>query len=443
LIALSQLIKRRRIGTQIALLVVTSLVIAQAVTAATFVLFSPQANGFGHSPGTAIGRLITTGRLLLAAETPQAREAIIAAARRTLPELHFMSSPPPGQVARDERLTHRLQRDVGNEFTAFALRADGASPADARQIGILLPDGTAITTVLPGPPHGFPRSPGLISALVFFASAVTLLSLWAARALTRPLARFADAAERFTVGRSDAPLSEQGPLEIRRAAKALNEMRARIQAMVEDRTHMLAAVSHDLRTPITRLRLRAEEVAPERLQRQIVGDLDSMRDMVNSALSFLRDEAKAARYARTDLPSLIQTLCNGFCDLGHHVSYVGPAHLAATCDPEQLTRALANLIDNGVKFGTAVTVELTQSPGGTITIAVRDDGPGIAAAERERVMEPFYRGDAARGLDDTSSFGLGLSIARSVAQAHGGTLELCDGEPKGLVARLTIAATEP
>jgi signal transduction histidine kinase len=442
LIRLSQLIKRRRIGTQIALLVVTSLVIAQAVTVATFVLFGPQPGELRHSPGAAIASLVTTGRLLLAAETPQAREAVIAAARRALPELQVMSALPPAQIARDEWLTQRLQRDIGNEFTAFALRADAASPADARRIGIVLPDGTAITTALPAPPHRFPPSPALTSALVFLASAITLLSLWTARTLTRPLARFADAAEHFMVGRSDAPLSEQGPLEIRRAAEALNGMRARIRQMVEDRIYMLAAVSHDLRTPITRLRLRAEQVAPESLQRQIVRDLDSMRDMVDSALSFLRDEAKTARYERTDLPSLIQTLCDGFCDTGHRVGYVGPAHLPATCDPEQLTRALANLIDNGVKFGTAVTVELKQSPDGTVTIAVKDDGPGIAAAERERVMEPFYRGDAARGLDGTASFGLGLSIARSVAQAHGGTLELCDGEPKGLVARLTIAARD-
>jgi signal transduction histidine kinase len=239
----------------------------------------------------------------------------------------------------------------------------------------------------------------------------------------------------------DAPLSEQGPLEIRRAAKALNEMRARVRAMVEDRTHMLAAVGHDLRTPITRLRLRAEEIEPEPFKRQIIRDLDSMRDMVHAALAFLRDEAKSRRHERTDLPSLIQTLCDGFSDMGRNVSFVGPAHLQATCDPDQLTRALANLIDNGVKFGKSVVVTLKEPrPGDPITIEVQDDGPGIAASERERVMEPFYRGDAARGLDDCASFGLGLSIARSVAEAHGGTLELRDGSPRGLVARLTIAA---
>jgi signal transduction histidine kinase len=439
---LSQMLKSRRIATQIAILVVTALLIAQAVTLGIFLLFHP-GSGPGPSPGVAVAQLAATAKLLMAADNAQARDAILAAARRGLPELHTTSAPEPAdRASSDDRLIRHVQRDIGHEFEVFTVRAEGAPPDGAPQIGLRLPDGTALTTAFPAPRRGLGPGPGpgLISALVFLASAIALLSLWAARTLTAPLTQFADAAEQFTLGRSDAPLSEQGPLEIRRAAKALNEMRARIRAMVEDRTRMLAAVGHDLRTPITRLRLRAEEIEPEPFKRQIIGDLDAMRDMVHSALAFLRDEAKSSQRVRTDLPSLMQTLCDGFCDMGRNVSFVGPAHLQATCDPEQLTRALANLIDNGVKFGKAVTVELKgSSDGGPITIEVKDDGPGIAASERERVMEPFYRGDASRGLDDAASFGLGLSIARSVAEAHGGKLELCDGSPRGLLARLTIA----
>jgi len=281
----------------------------------------------------------------------------------------------------------------------------------------------------------------LISALLFPVSVIALLSLWAARTLTAPLRRLADAAEQFTLGRSDQLLSEHGPLEIGRAAKALNEMRARVRQMVEDRTRMLAAVSHDLRTPITRLRLRAEEIEPESLRREIIQDLDGTRDLVHSALSFLRDQAHTSRQVKTDLPSLIQTLCDGFCDMGRDVKFMGPLHLDADCDPDQLSRALMNLIDNGVKFGTSVTVLLHARPtGGSTVIDVKDDGPGIADSEKQRVMEPFYRGDAARGMNEHECFGLGLSIARSVAEAHGGTLTLLDGAPKGLVARMTLAA---
>jgi signal transduction histidine kinase len=440
----SRILKPRRIGTQVAVLVATSLLISQIVTAATF-FFSTPPPGFGHPLGAAVAQLAATAKLIVAADTPQARLEILQAARRSFPELQVASEPPPpDRMSHDDRLVRAAQRDVGAQFTVFTTRMAEASRDGPLRIGLRLPDGSALTTTLPSSSRGPGPSPGLISTLVFVASAIALLSLWATRALTAPLTQFADAAERFTVGGSDTPLSEQGPIEIRRAAKALNEMRSRIRQMVEGRTRMLAAVSHDLRTPITRLRLRAEEIEPETLKLQVIRDLDGMRDMVHSALSFLRDEAMTSRHLKVDLPSLIQTLCDGFCDigrdLGRDASFIGPAHLQLTCDPDQLTRALANLIDNGLKFGTRVTVELKQSPGGPITIDVIDDGPGIAESERERVMEPFYRGDASRGLDGPASFGLGLSIARSVAQAHGGTLELRDGPSKGLVARLTLPA---
>ena len=137
------------------------------------------------------------------------------------------------------------------------------------------------------------------------------------------------------------------------------------------------------------------------------------------------------------LPSLIQTLCDG----GRDVKFIGPPHLETDCDPDQLIRALMNLIDNGVKFGTSVMVQLHARPaGGSTAIDVKDDGPGVADSEKKRVMEPFYRGDAARGMNEHECFGLGLSIARSVAEAHGGTLTLLDGTPKGLIARMTLAA---
>ena len=442
MIGLSQMLKSRRIGTQIAVLVVTSLLIAQAVTAATFLFLGPPGR-FMHSPDVMLAKLLVTAKLVAAAPTAEAQQAIIAAARSGLPELRFETDPPPAdQVHFGDRFVQGIERELGDPLSVF--RTGPAGPDSAPQIGVRLPDGSAIMTAMP-PPRRLGLSPGLTSALVFLACATTLLFLWAARTLTAPLAKFADAAERFTVGRSDAALSERGPVEIRRVAKALNEMRARIRQMVEDRTRMLAAVSHDLRTPITRLRLRAEEIAPGTLKRQVIRDLDSMADMVHSALSFLRDQSTesltTARRVKTDLPSLVQTLCDGFSDMGANVSFSGPAHLQITCDPEQLTRALSNLVDNGIKFGAAVTVALTQPPGGPVTIEVADDGPGIAEAERERVMEPFYRSDAARGLDGTPSFGLGLSIARSVAQAHGGTLSLHGLAPKGLIARLTLPQT--
>jgi signal transduction histidine kinase len=207
---------------------------------------------------------------------------------------------------------------------------------------------------------------------------------------------------------------------------------------------MLAAISHDLRTPITRLRLRAEEIEPELLKMQTIQDLETMQNMVHSILSFLRGQASQPRRERIDLSSLAQTVCDNFVDTGRVVIFLGPSRLNFDCDPEQITWALTNLIDNGLKFGTSVHVALLNSgEEDFVTIEVKDDGPGIPEPERQRVLEPFYRGDAARGLNDTDSFGLGLSIARSVGESHGGTLELSDATPQGLLARLKLSRQLP
>jgi signal transduction histidine kinase len=431
-------LRARRIGTQIALLVATSLLISQVIAAATFLLLNPRGD-FARSR-TNVDKLVVSARLLAAANGPAMRDALVEAVNRSFPELVLTNNAPA--VDRDHLdhwLTRALQREVGAQFTVFALGPDESAPERPFRIGIRLPDGTAIATALQAP--GMP--PLLISSLVFLATVVTLLSLWAARALAAPLKAFADAAERFTLGRSDAPLSEQGPVEIRTAARALNEMRARIRRMVEDRTRMLATVSHDLRTPIMRLRLRAEEIEVEHLRREIVRDLDTMRDMIHSALCFLRDQPGAERLVRTDLSSLLQTVCDGFCDMGKNVVFAGPGHVEMWCDPDRLTRALTNLIDNGVKFASSITVELRTSPEGAVVIEVKDDGPGIPDREKERVLEPFYRGDASLAPGESTGFGLGLSIALSVVEQHGGTLELRDATPRGLVARLTFPAQRP
>ena len=244
--------------------------------------------------------------------------------------------------------------------------------------------------------------------------------------------------ERFTLGRNDAMLPESGPVEIVSAARAFNQMRERIQRMVEDRAQMLAAVSHDLRTPITRLRLRAEEIDSSSLRRQVIRDLDSMQIMIRAALSFLREQATRVRQTRIDLPSLIQTVCDDCADAGRQVSFESSGHAYVMGDPDQLARAITNLVENGLKFGKAVSITTSLSAGSTVDIEVRDDGPGIPDTEKSRVLEPFYRGDQARNLDGQDSFGLGLSISRVIAEAHSGSLSLHDAAPHGLIARLTL-----
>jgi signal transduction histidine kinase len=278
----------------------------------------------------------------------------------------------------------------------------------------------------------------MIGTLVFLASAMALLSFWAARALTSPLTRFAAAAEQFRLSGAQAPLAEHGATEVRTLARALNDMQTRIRRMVDERTRMLAAVGHDLRTPITRLRLRAEDIADQALRSAVLRDLDGMQALVHATLSFLRDQSARGRTVRTDLPSLVQSICDDFADLGGEIDFSGPARLEVDCDPDQLKRAIVNVIENGLKFGHRVAVRIHADADGAAVIEVVDDGPGIPDAEKERVLEPFYRGDAARGSESRSSFGLGLTIARTIMDAHGGGLELRDAAPHGLIVRLTL-----
>jgi signal transduction histidine kinase len=271
------------------------------------------------------------------------------------------------------------------------------------------------------------------------AIVIVFLSLWATRGLTAPLRRFAAAAD--AVG-SDAetPLVEQGPREIRQLARALNHMRERIRKLIDDRTRMLAAMSHDLRTPLTRLRLRAETLPEGDTRRQVMRDLHLMETMVNTALSFLRDQDGRERDEMVDLPSVLQAICDEFAAIGHDVRYEGPDHLLLRCRADALARALTNLVDNAVKYGTAASVTLEAAGDGSTTITVADDGPGIPQAELALVFEPFYRSDQARTLERDRGFGLGLPIAQRVIEGHGGTLALRTRTPHGLEAVVTLPA---
>jgi signal transduction histidine kinase len=432
---LLQKLMPRRIGSQIAVLIVVSLLLATVVTAAVFLLrpASNESNRLAKPP-----QLAMTAKLLDTADTPEARADILRIARQGLPDLAELDLPISGHIkGPDDRLMRELQADLGSRFAVFAVPPEGAH-SEGPRIAIRLPNGTVYAAQLVPQPE---RKAVAIGLLIFLIIVLTSVFLWAARVLTAPLRRFADAAERFSVDKSDAPLTESGPTEIRRLANALNGMRERIRGMVEDRMRMLAAVGHDLRTPITRLRLRAEDIENDLLRRQVIRDLDMMQHMVQSALSFLREEAVGAcQLARTDLPSVVQALCDDFSDMGREFSLTCPRHLYVDCDPDQITRALANLVDNGLKFGSAVSVRVTDG-GREVFIDVEDDGPGIAAADKSRVTEPFYRGDAARGLGEHGGFGLGLSIVHSIVGAHHGRLELRDAAPQGLLARLVIPKT--
>jgi signal transduction histidine kinase len=422
----------KRISGQIAALVVASIIAIHLIITATFLSHRPDqidpSIDRGHSQLAAVAQL-------LGAAPATERPRLFADIARAFPQLDLESLPPgpaPAAGAPDGRTLRSLHRRLGSSYRIFAL-----GPEDARKVGIALPDGAMLSAnVLPDP---WPRPfwGPWITTLLFAVISVTLLGLWAARALTAPLSSFAKAAESFSLNGAAAPLPERGPEEIRSVAKALNRMRERISGLIDDRTKMLAAISHDLRTPITRMRLRSEFIEDDVHRSRMLRDLDQMRSMLEQVLSFLRNDRKLESMTLVDIASTLQLITDQFCDMGHKVAYDGPEHAMATVRPDDLHRSITNLVENAVRFGAEATVRLVVSPE-NVTIDVEDDGPGISDSHKDIMLEPFVRGDDARNMDEAAGFGLGLSIARSIVQAHGGALSLNDRQPHGLIVRIQL-----
>lgn len=271
----------------------------------------------------------------------------------------------------------------------------------------------------------------LLSTLV-----VTLAAVWAVLHASHPLAVLASAAERLGVDVNAPPVDETGPADVRQAARAFNEMQRRLKGFVEDRTQMLAAISHDLRTPVTRLRLRAEFIDDEELRAKTLADLDEMEAMIAATLSLARDDAINEPRVALDLAALVQTLCDDAADAGRAVSYRGPDHLPFEGRPLALKRAFANLIDNAVKYGAAAAVSLERAKG-EVLLAVEDKGPGIPEVELGKVFDPFYRVERSRSRD-TGGSGLGLAVVRAAARAHGGDVTLTNRSEGGLKALVRL-----
>ena len=429
----------RNISGQIAALVIASIVAIHLILAGLFLISRPDQ----PDPTTDRGHAQFAAAVLLLGSAPAAeRPRLFADISRAFPQLHVESLPPgPVPAASDpEGLDLRsLHRRLDSSYRIFPL----AHEKDRHKIGIALPDGTMISAKVlrDQRPRAFWSQPWVVT-LLFAIVSVIVLGLWAARALTAPLSAIAKAAEDFSVNGAAAPLPERGPEEIRSVAKALNRMRERITTLIDDRTKMLAAISHDLRTPITRMRLRSEFIEDEVNRRRMMNDLDQMRSMLESVLSFLRNDRKLEPMTLTDVASSLQLVADQFCDIGHKVTYEGPEHAMATVRPDDLTRSITNLVENSVRFGAVVIIRLTASPQ-IVTIEVEDDGPGISDARKQVMLEPFVRGDEARNMNEMAGFGLGLSIARAIVLAHGGTLSLHDRKPTGLIVRIKLPVGQP
>lgn len=268
---------------------------------------------------------------------------------------------------------------------------------------------------------------------------LSLLMIVMVRRMTRPLATLAAEVDRYGRGESIQVLPEQGPTEIRYTITAFNRMRERLDRFVQDRMHMLASISHDLRTPITALRVRAELIDDAKTRAKMLKTLQEMQRMAESTLAFIREESVQEEPRLVDLNSLLESLCDDLSDTGAQARFTGPGKLPYRCRPVSLKRALNNLIENAVYYGQRVRVALSGE-GDKLRIIIDDDGPGITAQDKDRVFEPFVRLEQSRNLE-TGGAGLGLAIARTIIHRHGGEIVLHNRSEGGLRVSVELPKT--
>jgi signal transduction histidine kinase len=363
-----------------------------------------------------------------------------AAVRATADSLGFGLEPlPAGAAAGAETHVARMIADGAREqgLPVVVRSAAVADPAGGERLLVERPDGPGILLSI-GAERLERARPNLLlpptSILFLIGLPFLVVMLWVARRVTRPLSELAQAAERVGINGEDA-LPETGTTEVRQLAHAINSLVARIRHDVSERTRLMAAISHDLRTPLTRLHLRVDAVADGELRERLLREVAAMERIAGGSLLLLEAELRQEPFERLDVAALAATVCDTFADAGHDVAYDGPHRLAARAQPRALERALCNLAENAVKYAGAARVSLRRA-GGALLIAVEDDGPGIPEEHLPLVTEPFRRAS-----EEAPGTGLGLAIVAGVARAHGGQLRLSNRVPRGLRAELRLAVT--
>jgi signal transduction histidine kinase len=381
---------------------------------------------------------------------PPGERPIVAEATQR-PGLTLSLDTPPidvkGSVAGSEDqagvLTAELRRYLGaaRELRVGASDEDGSEPERrlARKflVQARLQDGTWVSfTSRVNEPPGMPSLRQFWLSMLTRLVAVIVLSLLAVRLATRPLRTLADAAEELGRNIHRPPLQETGSVEVRRAAHAFNTMQSRLVQYIQERTRILAAVSHDLKTPITRLRLRTELLRDPEAQAKFAADLEEMEAMVAATLDFMRGLDSAEALQPVDVMALLESLQADAAELGHEVEIVGSVAQPLPAYPQALKRCIGNLLDNAVKYGQRARIVI-EDAATELRLSVCDNGPGIPETEMERVFEPYYRVESSRNRA-TGGTGLGLAIARNSARVHGGDLLLRNRPEGGLEATLVL-----
>jgi len=304
------------------------------------------------------------------------------------------------------------------------------------QVEVVLSDGTWLSVRQSTDGSVFPRLLRNLAAPIFLVVIILLISWRAARVLLKPLQQLSAAAERLGRERSITAIPEMDIPEYKAIADSFNDMQKRLKRFVDERTQMLAAISHDLNTPLTRLRLLAEDLSDTRQRQQVLSDITEMEMMIRSSLAFARDDSQQEPSVSVDIASLLISLCDSVSDSGPSALYRGPDHAFLSCRPVALRRAIGNLIDNGCKYGEQVAVDL-EVLDGAVEIRITDRGPGIPEEDREKAFTPFQRLETSRNRE-TGGTGLGLPIARDIIRSHGGDIELCNGHEGGLIVTVRL-----
>ncbi len=265
---------------------------------------------------------------------------------------------------------------------------------------------------------------------------LVVFAIWAAAKVTKPFQSFAKAAERFGRGELERPLEETGTAELVKASEAFNKMRSRIIRLINERVQIVEAVAHDLRTAVTRMTLRAEIIEDETLRAKIQKDVREIGDIVETALTFAKDDSTKEPHQNVDLAALLAAIANDAEDVGENVTYEGPISLIKSIKPVSMRRAIGNIVSNATKYAGSASIQLSQTEKSTI-IEVSDDGPGIGEELLKSVLEAYVRAEPSRSKD-TGGLGLGLAIAQDIILAHGGTLSLANRQPKGLSVTIKL-----
>lgn len=404
---------------------------------------------------------------------PNTRQIVLDAARNFGFEAELGSVPPlPGES--NQELVNALKAQLGDERKIVSTRevncksrlpdlpsaaaisatpanptnptnptaVPGANPTNCNMIYVSLHDGTLLRLKLKAQrtqsQRQHPPSRSTIGGpyMLLFLALIALLAYAVARMTARPIKQLADAAGELGRNIDHSPLPEQGPLEIRQAATAFNLMQARIRRQIQHRTHMLAAITHDLQTPLTRLRLRLEKVSDTELRDKLVNDMGQMQQMVREGLDLARSMDSSEPMQLLDIDSLLDSVCADASDAGMQITQSGRSHASIVAQPNALRRCLTNLVDNAIKYGHSAEISIAIE-NAKVAIRIRDHGNGIPAAQLDAVFEPFFRLETSRSRD-TGGTGLGLTIARNIAENHGAVLSLSNCQDGGLQATLLI-----